>query len=567
MNAFSQISRWLRERWISNLHGLSVLGCAAVASVLAALPFVVDVPSHSYHVDEDYWIHQSYYYRLFFKEHNFTSSEWARHDPIYTGPMARYVIGFGIELSGIDFKPTVNDLNSWWPSNEHLPEKSPRLSPQVLHAGRMTCAVMGAAAALLLFFLGYVVSGRLAGIFVSLFFACNPLVLSICRHAMADATLLFFITAAVLFQALLLMRLRDPRKHWLFLIVLAIAESLAIGCAVGTKFNGALVSLAFVLSMVVASVAFAAHPRPGAESQNRKLWKRFLGSAGVLLFAVFVGLASFGVFVFFNPYLHTSPIDHTRELYAVTTKELQQAFNAFPEDRLKTLGEKADYVWREVCLGRNMFLPQSISQWFNGTLVVIGALFLTCKVMVTLWRRRPGGELIVWAWVVVASCGVIYWIPVHWDRYLTPLLPCSSVVSGMALAEILKFVHVKVARLLSVGTNPSPSLLGIVPTRLTIVATAITTAAIVFGLWRRTGIEVPPPRTAAQTPTNEIPKTPPSATTSGASEKSITKTSTPRAPQPAETTSKFSLPSAPPPVVKLQPSTQPQVAPQSQLKQ
>jgi hypothetical protein len=266
---------------------------------------------------------------------------------------------------------------------------------------------------------------------------------------MADATLLFFIVAAVLCMTLLVMSLRNPRRHWFGIIVLTLAEILSIGSAVGTKFNGALVSFAFVLAMVIAALAFAIHPRPGAEGQPRRWWIRPLGTIGILILTGIIGAGSFGVFVYFNPYLHTAPIEHTRELYEVTSNDLQMTLNQFPKDRLYTLKDKADYVWREVALGRDMFLPKEPSQWLSATLTVGGLLYLLIKLLVNLWKRRPGGELAIFAWVLIATGGVIYWIPMHWDRYLTPLLPCGSVVSGLALAGILKLGYAAIIKLSS----------------------------------------------------------------------------------------------------------------------
>jgi hypothetical protein len=531
--------RWISERFVAHRYGLSVIACALVTSFVAAMPFVVDVPSHSYHQDEDCWIYGTCYYRLFFKNHDFTCPDWGRRDTKFNGPMAKYVLGYGIELAGVDFKPTASDMEMWWPSNDTLPEKTPRVSPQLLHAGRMTCAVMGAAAAMLLFFIGFAVSGRLAGICTSLLFASNQLVLSICRHAMADATLLFFIVASVLCMTLLVMALRDPRKHWFGIILLTVAEIFSIGSAVGTKFNGALVSFAFVLAMVIAALAFAIHPRPGSEGQPRRWWTRPLGMIGILLLTGVIGAGSFGVFVYFNPYLHTAPIEHTRELYEVTSNDLQMTLNQFPQDQLKTWGQKIDYVWGEVALGRDMFLPKEPSQWLGGTLTVVGLLYLVIKLLVNLWKRRPGGELAIFAWVLLATAGVIYWIPMHWDRYLTPLLPCGSVVSGLALAEILKFGCAAIVKISS-SKLLSPAQTWQVPAAplLATVGFIVVTAAIFDpGLPNVLSSKSELPRKEVQSVAAVAPAT-------QSSKKS-----------PAETTasgssSKFALPSAPPPAPK-----------------
>jgi hypothetical protein len=439
MNALRRLWHWLRIKISANRYRFSVLGCALIAAMLTTPFFVMDVQSHSYHVDEDNWIYSSYYYRLFFKDHNLTSPDWNRRDVKFNGTVGKFALGFGImDVAKLDFKPTPAEMDSWWPANQHMPEKSPRLHPRILHAGRMTCAAMGAAAAFFLFFIGYSVAGRLAGIFTSLFFACHPLVLSICRHAMLDAPMIFFVTAAVAIHTFLMRRLRNPRRHIFSIALLSALESVAIGCAVGTKMNGALVSIGFTFAMLITSIAFAVHNCPGSVTEPRRWWKRLLGALGILWLAAFIGAASFGVYVYLNPLLHTAPIAGVRELYAITTADLEQTLKMFPNDRLNSLPEKVDYVWREVFLGRDMFLPQPLSRWVNGALSVIGALLLTWKVGATLWRRRPAGELAAWTWIAVSTAGVIVWIPVHWDRYLIPALACGSILSGIGLAGVLK---------------------------------------------------------------------------------------------------------------------------------
>ncbi|HYF48406.1 MAG TPA: phospholipid carrier-dependent glycosyltransferase [Planctomycetota bacterium] len=439
------------KRW---RHALSVLACAVFAALLCAPPFLADIPSHSYHVDEDVWIYGAYYHRLFFKEKNFESKDWSHINNKFNGPMAKYVLAVGFDVSGIEFQPTMKDIDGWWPANEHLPEKSPRLHPQILHAGRRTCALLGLCSAVLLFFIAYAASGRLAAIFAALFFSYNILVLSTCRHSMADAPLLFFATAAVFVMVLLVGALRDPWKYKFALPPLVVLEAFLIGSAVGTKFNGALVSFAFVITITITALAFAIHRRPGADSgELRRWWKRLLGAFAILLMGVGVGVASFAVFTYFNPYLHTDPIGRTREMYEVTTKHLAETISKFPEDALSTFSAKAGYVWMEIGQGREIFLPKAVSSWVNGAIMVLGVLVLTGKTVWTLVRGRPGGELVAWTWLLVAAAGVVFWIPVDWDRYLTPLLPAASVAAGVGFGEALLFC----GRLVR-GRTPAPSI-------------------------------------------------------------------------------------------------------------
>jgi len=84
-----------------------------LAALLAAPPMLLDLPGHSYHVDEDAWLCESYYYGLFFKKRDMHAPEWQRHEVKFNGLMGKYVLGFGLEQAGVDFHPTIPYCNGW----------------------------------------------------------------------------------------------------------------------------------------------------------------------------------------------------------------------------------------------------------------------------------------------------------------------------------------------------------------------------------------------------------------------------------------------------------------------
>jgi hypothetical protein len=420
-----------RTRWRTALILLPL------AALLAGPPLLLDLAGETYHVDEYVWLHSSYYYRLFFMERKLDSAEWQTNEGRHRPPIAKYTMGLGLQLSGCGLEPDARKLKAWWRLNCHMPAENPGIEPELLLSARRTCALLGLGAALLIFLIGCRLAGPLAGLAACAVFAYNPLVLMLCRRAMAESTLLFFVCGAVLAQVWFFGDPASPLRRPLRTAAFVLLESLCLSCAVGTKLNGALAALAFVAAMILLSVAVLVLDlrREGAEPR-RWPW-RLAAALTPLGIAAIVGAGAFGILVLLNPFLHAAPLERVEEVRAAATEELAKSIKLCPQDALETTRARAGFVFGSLARGRGLSFPYLLGDWGQILLLAAGFLLLSGRALWNAFRRRPTADLPVWCWVLGCFLGVILWVPADWDRFLAPVLPCACVLIGLALGEIL----------------------------------------------------------------------------------------------------------------------------------
>ena len=408
-------------------------------TVLAATPpFLVDLPAHPYHVDEYFWVHSSCYHRLLATGGpRIPAVHVSAPEADVVPPIANLVIGLGVDVAGCDVERGAHQLPFWWEKNQHLPEKNPGIQPRLLLCARTTCALFGLGAALLMFLIGYLTAGPLAGVLMSLLFAYSPLVLLVSRRAMVEGPLLFFIGAAVLIQVYFFSHLRESRRKLGRIACFALAEGVCLGCVVGTKLTGALVAVAFVVTMSALSVL---ELRRGSRSPGRgrapaREPSRLAASLTPLAIALVVGVVAFAFFVCAKPSLCGAPISGFVQLVRDNAANAATAHRSFPERALNTLGERAKAMLRMTCTGRAVSFPRLLTRWGHTLLFFLGFLLLATGEIRSLLKGQPTAKLPVLIWIATSFACVTLWLPVDWDRYFTPLAPCVCYLVGLSLAE------------------------------------------------------------------------------------------------------------------------------------
>ena len=424
---------------------LLAAACLALAGLLAAPPFLVDLAAHPYHVDEDVWVESAYYYRLFFKDRNLRSPDWESSEARHRPPIAKYTLGLGLDIAGCTFEADAGRLHSWWARNEHLPGVNPGMPPKRLLAARTTSALLALAAGLVLFLIGWRISGPLAGLLMCVLFAYSPCGLLVFRQAMAESTLVFFSVAAVCVQVWLLPALADFLRRPLSAVLFVLLESACLCGAVGTKLNGALTAAAFVLATALLSIIVIWPGLRSEDGQRRRLGQRLARSALIPIVPAVVGMGAFALLVFLDPFLRPAPVGRFIEMFKAAREALAASARPFPEDALPTLGSKAAYVFGALLSGRSVLLPQRVTLAVYAALFAAGFVILSGMTLRQALQGRLTGTLPVWAWAVTTLVGVTAWIPTDWERFLAPAIPVASCLAGLALAEALRFAWRRVA--------------------------------------------------------------------------------------------------------------------------
>lgn len=411
--------------------------------------FLKNIRSDEFIPDESSWINYSRYFKLFFLDKDFHSKKWFNleaHDHL---PVAKYIMGFALFITGNDLdkvNPTYwhDDKDFQWNvSNGAMPPAG------ILYIVRITMALFGIAGCLLMYFLGKILSGIKTGIIACLLLAYNPLMLRWCQKAVAESLLLFFSILNILLIVLFLRILFKNNKS-LFLPLITAAIGINLALCVGTKLSGVTAWLVFLIVCLLLLV----------------LRRSFDKTAGLVIFsflaATFIAVI---VLVAINPAFYEHPIAEGVRTAEYTNLYLQERLSAgqavFRDHFFGLQGEKTAAVFKRVLLPLpTVYASGNISKIYDQLLpygfVSLGAFLKLSKFPVDLiffllglflifYReavsilslRRISAAAIIIIWVGTVYAAMAIMIPLDWERYYLPLIPCTVMIIAFGLTGSL----------------------------------------------------------------------------------------------------------------------------------
>jgi hypothetical protein len=395
-----------------------------------------------FHIDEAHKIAETYYYRLFFVNHDLSNPDW--HEDFYARmnpPVAKYIMGMYLALHG----ETVTDLSlqqkfeQFWKTPQYLREQIPR--SLLLHA-RSVSVIFAALTLLLLYVIGRLLGSPVVGVLGALLLACHPIFRYHATIALTDSILTFFMTAVVpatvLTVDLLLSKeatapAKTLRPHPSGRMVACVAmTAVIVAAAAGTKLNGALAAVFFAVSMF-AGLWLVPARSPGGPRTWPVAKVTVATAAGLgLALILFVGI---------NPYLYRAPFSRLLSTLRVQGDwMLKQALD--PGQPLWTAVQKVSAIGvHDFALPQSFFFKSSAPVLF--TIFLMGVLSMAVDVLrAQATRRVRVGKVTVLVWVTVYGFGVGAWIPVTWDRYFLPLAPFIALVSGYGIVAVFRALRV-----------------------------------------------------------------------------------------------------------------------------
>lgn len=378
-------------------------------------------------VDESYWIGSAYYYHLAFQQYAWRHPDWsllpARENP----PLAKYTIGLGLSLAGqkvthaqllgsffaqYEYAPT-----AWGDADGRIkresiaakvdPQARDRIArgadlvvdPALLAPARVTMLVCIVLTSLLVLTLGMVSVGPIPALCASLGFLAHRHVAYYANHALSEAVVLLFSTAAALAVAVLVRPPPDgaslPRLSWRRAALIG----LLLGLACAAKMNALVVVLAY-------AVFLASTLAP---------WVRLYPLASLrrlFLEGAVAAVAALGTFILINPAILNDISGGL--IAAVREHRLTEGIQAtFIKGHLPTLSAKVHAVVGLGYFGWGCFIG------------MLGAV---------IWALCTGIPVLRFLalWWLVAVALVTWWIPFGWMRYLTPLLVPSVLLGAWA---------------------------------------------------------------------------------------------------------------------------------------
>lgn len=273
-------------------------------------------------------------------------NHWTRTQP----PLTRYIIGGWLAARGYDLEALNQPYVSTASSLGVNRRKGRVPTDDVLAAARQPMVLLGAGAIAVLFGLGSLLGGPVAGLATAGLALSSGFMRYTLVHAWAEAPLSFLLTLAALLAALCAARIAGGRP-W---VGYALAAGLALGLAATTKLTG-YVGLAATVALALMTAAVVGWCRRGSPSAGRpppgaapRTWL----AAGVLAGAVAVAVT-----VALNPFLWRNPVRGLAEMLIERRDEMAAQQEQWPEfavldwrDRpgLTTVGVTRFGPWDEV---------------------------------------------------------------------------------------------------------------------------------------------------------------------------------------------------------------------------
>lgn len=392
-------------------------------------------------VDESYWIGSAYYYHLAFQQHAWGHPDWsllpARENP----PLTKYIIGASLSAAGKQV-PNAEILGSFFAMSEYAPTAwgdaagrakreavAARVDPQardriargaeppidvaLLVPARVAMLICIALASLLVLILGMVSIGPIPALMASLGFLAHRHVGYYANHALSEAVVLLFSTAAALAIATLVRPASpDASPAWRRGVLIG----LLLGLACSAKMNALVVILAYALFLAT-MLASLARKQP-------RVALRHLVTEGAA-----AGGAALALFMLINPAILNDPIGGLVAI--VREHRITEGIQAsFIVGHLSTLSQKLEAVAGLGYFGWGCFLGTAIAAgWALSTNIPV-LRFLAL-------------------WWFIALALVTWWIPFGWMRYLTPLLVPSLLLGAWAVWRFIKLYWTSTAKALA----------------------------------------------------------------------------------------------------------------------
>jgi len=388
------------------------------------------------HIDETYWIGESYYFNLFFIEHNLTHYSWNGFWSMHNPPFIKYYYGAALYFNNIkvdDF--SLRDMfDEYWADKEALRNKFP-LDHLII------CRKAAWLSLLFTLFIVFAIPcncGRpLCGVFAVVIFVNDLEILVYFSRALSEPPFTLIIMA-YMFSAMLLFKKNIDKKNkinkQLYGSMLILLTSVIIGLAALTKLNGPLLGVIFVCQAVVFFM-LKTYYHDFEKEKNNKSRYLFKNVSLFALLVIIVGVLSICIAILFNPYLYNAPFEKVLKSLNAWNQMISRQQANF-EVGLITVKEKLSYFFNNCYFIGNV--NTKAVNIINHAFLALGFLFVfTEGVNKTREKKSVSSELLFGVASVIWLSVHIFWLPLAWKRYLVPLVPFVAIFQAAGLYFIM----------------------------------------------------------------------------------------------------------------------------------
>jgi hypothetical protein len=393
-------------------HLAATVGLFLVALVVLGF----EAGGTTFEADEADYTATSRYFGYLFLQGDVSRKEWgSNHWTRTQPPLTRYIVGAWLTGYGYDLEKMNQPYVSTASSFEVNRQKGRVPTDDVLSRARQPMVILGAVAIALLYPLGLLLGGTIAGVGAVGLALSSAFLRYTLVHAWAEAPLACFMLLAAWLAAIGLRRVLDG-NGW---VGWGLALGVALGLASTTKLTG-LVGIAIVVAVAGALAVVRGRRQEPATARRVVGWAAT--ATGVAL-VVFVGL---------NPYLWRDPVGGVIGMLEERRDEMAFQQEQWPEFAVLNV---ADRPWL-LAVGATRIGPWS--DW-PAVAVPIG-LGLAALGLAALWSRLRAGRadpavLMLLGWLGGYTAAIFAGLGLSYPRYFLPacLLLLPLIGAGLAL--------------------------------------------------------------------------------------------------------------------------------------
>ncbi len=375
----------------------TILAAALCVLIVSVFNHTFAARSNEPHIDERDWSARAYFYRLAFINHDLSHTLWTDFDGRDQPHVTDFLVGAVLHICGKPVPPVPSHTTPW--SHDPVP------SAELLKIVRIPGTILGSLVAVVIFAIGTIVTNRVVvGLVAGLVYACHPLALDCQPMAMSDAPLMFFSTLSILMAILAVPGSTTTdgetisRQPWAAIVFAALFAGLALGAKLTGLFTGLVVVL--ILALL------------------QRKWTCFL---------IFVSLALFWS-VAVNPTLYTDPVGEFLAMIRQRSAVAESQASRLTQYQINGLETRLFTVY-EFLSGAGTHRPIS---WPITGLACAGVAAVAAQALGSpLGKRldRRYAALLIWSAVLMGTLAPS--LPLRWERYYLPFLPCWSLFVGV----------------------------------------------------------------------------------------------------------------------------------------
>jgi len=405
---------------------------------ILAIPFFTNIAEQTLNGDENAYLRGSRYFKLFFLDRDYAHPLWQNVRAYDQPPIGKYIYGLGILLTGNkDSYSILARLKDWnYEEDYEWNAAHGRVAPlSVGYQIRYIAALFGYATCLLLYWIVSYVFNKRTGVISALLLAYNPLMLMCSKRIMTNSLINCFLLAGVVVLLLYERALREHKKK--HILGLACVMGAIIAIATGTKLNGGLVLIYFVIFCIMVVIECVVSLITRTHFTVTKAKQRVITMCTSLLLMLFVGGA---LFILPNPYLYDDPVGGTVHMIDYRMHKAEK-LQTYPEHTaIETCSEKVGFA-ADRCLVNEFTLLRDYTHFpFEAILFFIGiALFLYTTIKDFKKNRMVSPRSIIIIWIIATIVGTLAWLPLDWHFYYLPIIPCVVCMIAYAIDLICSF--------------------------------------------------------------------------------------------------------------------------------